>query len=137
MMNAFGLTFHHHGLALKKEDSAIPFLTGLGYHIGDLVHDPEQKVHLRLCTHDEFPCVELVSKADEDGPLDTILKKTTELIYHTCYETADLTATLQTFEGAGLRALPVVERKPAILFGGRYVSFYHVMGFGLIELLEK
>jgi len=33
--------------------------------------------------------------------------------------------------------LPVVEPKAAVLFNGRNVSFYKVMGFGLIELLEK
>lgn len=135
-MNQFGLTFHHMGLALKKEDEALKFLAGLGYDEGEQVYDPEQKVNLRLCTRHGQPSVELVTKSIEESPLDNILKKYNELVYHTCYETEDMSNTLNAFDKAGLRVLPVSSRKPAILFGGRHVSFYTVMGFGLIEILE-
>lgn len=135
-MNKFGLTFHHMGLALKKEDEALTFLRGLGYDEGERVYDPEQKVNLRLCTAQGKPAVELVTKSEKESPLDNILKKYNELIYHTCYETEDLGKTMNAFDKAELRVLPVSSRKPAILFGGRYVSFYNVMGFGLIEILE-
>jgi methylmalonyl-CoA/ethylmalonyl-CoA epimerase len=137
MMNEFGLTFHHMGLALKKEDEALTFLKGLGYDEGARVYDPEQKVNLRLCTAEGKPSVELVTKGEEESPLDNILKKYNELIYHTCYETEDLGKTLNAFDKANLRVLPVSSRKPALLFGGRHVSFYTVMGFGLIEILEQ
>ncbi|NQZ13242.1 MAG: VOC family protein [Alphaproteobacteria bacterium] len=137
-MNKYGLTFHHMGLALKKEEEALKFLKGLGYDEGTSVYDPEQKVNLRICTAEGKPSVELVTKADgKEGPLENILKKYNELVYHTCYETQDLDASLEAMEKAGLRILPVVPRKPAILFGGRHVSFYTVMGFGLIEILEQ
>ena len=136
-MNEFGLTFHHMGLALKKEEDALKFLNGLGYDEGARVYDPEQKVNLRLCTAEGKPSVELVTKGDEESPLDNILKKFNELIYHTCYETTDLEKTLAAIEAVGLRVLPVSAPKPAILFGGRHVSFYTIMGFGLIEILEQ
>jgi methylmalonyl-CoA/ethylmalonyl-CoA epimerase len=58
------------------------------------------------------------------------------LIYHSCFETADLTATLSAWEEKGLRAVCISEPKPAVLFNGRKVSFYMVNGAGLIELLE-
>lgn len=136
-MDQFGLTFHHMGLALRKEDEALKFLSGLGYDLGNKVYDPEQKVFLRLCTKETQPAVELVTKGDEESPLDNILKKYSWLVYHTCYETKDLDASLQSMEKYGIRALPVAPRKPAVLFGGRYVSFYTIMGFGLIEILES
>jgi len=135
--NSFGLAFHHMGLALKKEDAALIFLKGLGYDEGTQVYDPEQCVNLRLCTAPDKPSVELVTKGAEESPLDNILKKYSELIYHTCYETKDIAASLNAMEKKGLRVLPVAARKPAILFGGRHVSFYTVMGFGLIEILEQ
>lgn len=136
-MNQYGLTFHHMGLALRKEDEALKFLNGLGYTPSDKVYDPEQKVNLRICEQDGFPAVELVTAHDgEGGPLTSILKKHTELIYHTCFETQDLEKTLEAMENDGLRVLPVASPKPAILFGGRKVSFYTVMGYGLIEILE-
>jgi len=134
--NKFGLTFHHMGLALRKEDEALKFLNGLGYDENTQLYDPEQKVFLRLCTAAGRPSVELVTAGEEDGPLTPILKRYNELIYHTCYETNDLEASLQAMEDDGLRVMPVSPPKPAILFGGRNVSFYTVMGFGLIEILE-
>lgn len=135
-MNKYGLTFHHMGLALNKEDEALKFLNGLGYTAGDGVYDPEQKVHLRICEQDGFPAVELVTPGEEEGPLTPILKRHNELVYHTCFETADLDQTLEAMEKDGLRILPVAPPKPAILFGGRKVSFYKIMGYGLIEILE-
>lgn len=135
-MNDFGLTFHHMGLALKKEDEALKFLNGLGYESGEQVYDPKQKVHLRLCAAEGKPSVELVTAGEEDGPLTPILKRYNELIYHTCYETQNLESSLEKIEQAGLRVVSVMPPTPAILFGGRKVSFYTIMGFGLIEILE-
>ena len=134
--DSFGLKFHHMGLALKKEDKALIFLDGLGYDPSRPVYDPEQKVNLRLCTAENKPSVELITPGTEPGPLDNILKKYNELIYHTCYETENLGDSLDAIEKQGLRILPVSPPKPAILFGGRLVSFYTIMGFGLIEILE-
>lgn len=135
-MENFGLTFHHIGLALKREDDALKFLDGLGYTQGVQVYDPQQKVYLRLCTADGKPSVELVTAGEEDGPLTPILKRYNELVYHTCYETQDLEKSLAAIESTGLRVVPVSPPTPAILFGGRKVSFYTIMGFGLIEILE-
>ena len=84
-MNQFGLTFHHMGLALKKEDEALKFLNGLGYEESERVYDPEQKVNLRICLAEGKPSVELVTKGEEESPLDNILKKYNELVYHTCF----------------------------------------------------
>ena len=125
------------GLALRKEEEALKFLNGLGYDENEQMYDPEQKVYLRLCTAHNLPTVELVTGGKEEGPLTPILKRYNELIYHTCYETSDLEASLKTMEEDGLRIMPVSPPKPAILFNGRKVSFYTVMGFGLIEILES
>ncbi len=125
------------GLALRKEGETLKFLNGLGYTPSEKIYDPEQKVNLRICEQKNFPAIELVTAQDgEDGPLTGILKKHTELIYHTCFETQDLDKTLEAMESDGLRILPVSPAKPAILFGGRKVSFYTIMGYGLIEILE-
>ncbi|MCI5060507.1 MAG: VOC family protein [Alphaproteobacteria bacterium] len=139
--NDFGLTFHHIGLAVKKEEDALLFLGGLGYETGEKIYDPEQKVNLRLCTAPQKPAIELVMPNIIDGeaqesPLTPILKRQSEVIYHTCYETQDLDKSLEAMESKELRVLPVSPPTPAILFGGRKVSFYTIMGFGLIEILE-
>ncbi len=43
-----GLTFHHHGLAVKKEEQALNMLRFLGYTPGEKILDPLQNVYVRL-----------------------------------------------------------------------------------------
>lgn len=136
-MTNFGLKFHHLGLAVADDGDAIRFLQGMGYHTGEKIYDPEQNVHLRMCTSADKPDAEMIMPGIGEGPLTPILKRYNELIYHTCYEVDDLGTSLQAIEDAGLRILTIAEPKPAILFGGRKVSFYKIIDFGLIELLES
>lgn len=131
------LRFHHMGLALPNDTDALLMLEALGYDIGGKVYDPLQNAHLRLCTSKNRPAVEIILPGNGPGPIDQIITKYQEMIYHTCYETDDLEATLASFDAAGLRCLPLAERKPAVLFGGRHVSFYRIVGWGIIELLEN
>ncbi len=132
-----GLVFHHHGLAVRKDETALAMLRCLGYAIGESVFDPEQNVYVRLCTSAHHPAVEIVMPGTAGkSPVDSILAKHDALLYHTCYETDDLQKTLAGLEAQGLRLVCVAARKPAVLFGGRHVSFYMTPGWGLIELLE-
>lgn len=131
------LTFHHHGLALRQDGDALTFLRLLGYEAGEQVYDPVQDVRLRLCTRLGWPSVEIVLPGDRPGPLDGILRKHDQLLYHSCYETSDRASVLDEIERSGLRAIEVLSPKPAVLFGGRLVSFHTVLGFGLIELLDR
>lgn len=136
MADVLPLRFHHHGLALRREDTALPFLRALGYDIGPQIFDPEQGVHLRLCRSESAPSIELIVSARDDSPLSTILKNHSELIYHTCYETRSAEEAVEAVEALGLRIACVSPPKPAILFAGRRVSFYNVFGFGIVEFLE-
>lgn len=131
------LTFNHLGLAIKHDKDALIMVESLGYSVGDRIYDPLQNVYLRLCTAPRLPSVEFVQPGDAGkSPVDSVIAKFDESIYHTCYETPDLSKTLKQIEQAGLRCLTQSERKPAVLFGGRHVSFYRILGWGLIELLE-
>jgi len=132
-----GLTFHHHGLAVRNDEQALIFLGALGYVAGDLVHDKLQDVRLRLCTHDRMPTVEIVMPGDGDGPTRGLLARNEGLLYHTCYEIDDRAGVLDALEEAGLRAFEVLAPTPAVLFGHRCVSFHSIRGFGLIELLDR
>jgi hypothetical protein len=81
--------------------------------------------------------VEIIWPGDTTGPVDKLLQRhTAGIVYHLCYETEDLTAALAGLETAGLRALCVSPATPAPLFGGRPISFYNVVGMGLVEILE-
>lgn len=133
-----GLTFHHFGLAVKNPQDAITFLTAQGYELGEPVFDPNQNVHLMMGTHASQPHVEVIYAGQDNGPIDKLVQRhATGIVYHLCYETQNLDETLKQIEASGLRVITVSPPKPAPLFGGRKVSFYNVMGMGLIEILES
>ena len=129
--------FHHFGLALKKEERALKFLEAMGYSIGESVYDPLQDVYVRMCTSSRMPSVETVMPGKNDGPLTPILKKTNEMIYHTCYEISSHETFLSDLNAQNISYSCLLESKPAILFGGRMVSFYYIIGYGVVELLES
>jgi methylmalonyl-CoA/ethylmalonyl-CoA epimerase len=136
--NKYGLLFHHLGLAVAKPEPALTFLQGLGYTAGRVVFDPLQDVNLQICEHPAMPLVEVVCPGEGGGALNALLTRSQEgLVYHVCYRTADLTASLGALEAQpGLRVLCVSPPKPAVLFRGEPVSFYVIKGLGLIEIIE-
>lgn len=136
MTNSFGLVFDHLGLATRAPDDSVRFLVGLDYAVGEIVHDPLQRVHLRLCRHQHMPTVEMVWPGGENSPVDSILARTGTGLYHSCYRSADLAATQAAIRASGLRLLTVVAPTPAVLFGGLFVSFHMLSGMGLVEIIE-
>lgn len=134
---ALRLVFHHLGLAVRVPDRATAFLQALGYTIGPRVRDALQNVHLSLCEHPTMPRVEVVWPTETEGPLTSILRVSAELVYHMCYETDDVEGTIRAMGRLVGAVRCVSPPKPAVLFGGRRVSFYLVPGVGLVELLER
>jgi catechol 2,3-dioxygenase-like lactoylglutathione lyase family enzyme len=131
------LKFHHLGLAARRPDEARAFLAALGCRMGEEVFDPSQNVHLQLCTHPTHPAVEIIWPGETKGPIEKLTERhASGIIYHVCYETDNLPAALARFAEARLRVVCISSPTPAPLFGGRKVSFYNVMGMGLIEILE-
>jgi len=136
-MSGSHLAFHHLGLAVRRPQEAELFLSNLGYRMGETVLDPAQNVHLKMCLHDTQPAVEIIWPGNTKGPLDGMIQRQPSgTIYHVCYVTDNLKAALAGFEKNGLGVLCVSPPKPAPLFNGRNVSFYNVIGIGLVEILE-
>ena len=135
--HTYGLTFHHLGLAVKQVENAVRMLKGLGYKIGPILKDNRQKVNLALCTQPEAPAIEIIYATETPGPLAAILNSTTSLIYHICYKSENLEKSLAAMRNHQNSVLVISPPQPAVLFGGRMVSFYLVRGFGMIEILES
>jgi len=129
--------FHHLGLAARSPSHAARFLASMGYAVGEAVRDPEQNVHLALATHPAMPTVEVVTPTETEGPLEAVLRASAELAYHVCFEVDGADAQVAAWRAARCRVACVSPPKPAVLFGGRRVSFWTVGGFGLVELLER
>jgi Glyoxalase/Bleomycin resistance protein/Dioxygenase superfamily len=132
----FDLRFHHLGLAVRQKSAAVKFLRGMGYQIGETLYDPNQLVNLIMCTSDSQPDVEIIYPSEDTGPVDNILKSNNALIYHTCYLSKDIDGSIHQIKEAGIRVLPISDKKPAPLFDNRKVAFFYIDGFGLVELLE-
>jgi len=132
------LKFHHLGLAVSGPRDARVFLSVLGYEFGEPVFDPLQKVNLQMCIHATEPAVEIIWPGETPGgPLDRILRGgTSAIIYHLCYSTDNLKGALDSLESSGIRMMCISPPQPAILFGGRPVSFYQAVGMGLVEIVE-
>ena len=137
MIDDLGFRFHHFGLAAKVPSRAVRLLQAWGYSCEEVVHDPLQNVDLRWCTRAAAPSVEIVSAAGKNGPLSAILAAQGTSFYHLCYEIDLATASaVGRVQAEGFRIMTVREPLPAILFGGRLVSFHVIDGFGLVEFLE-
>lgn len=135
-MNSFGLEFHHLGLAVKTPGRALAMLAALGYRKGRDAYDPLQRVNLAMFHHAEMPDVEVIWPGEGPSPIDNIVRKSDGRVYHLCYAAADPERTIKAMEAEGLEIVQVAAPEPAVLFDGRPVSFYSVVGFGLIELID-
>jgi hypothetical protein len=136
-MNKFGLAFHHFGLAVRDPTQAFVYLAALGYREGETCFDPHQRVNLAMRHHDAMPDVEVIWPGDVPSPIDKMLKQSDSKIYHLCYTSDDVTASVAAIEAAGLEVLPISEPAQAPLFGGLEVSFYAISQCGVIEIIQS
>jgi Glyoxalase/Bleomycin resistance protein/Dioxygenase superfamily len=130
------LAFHHLGLAVASPDEAFRFLASLGYTAGASAFDPLQRVNLSMRHHPTMPDVEVIWPSSGPSPIDKLIKKTGSMIYHICYACSNASAAIDALTASGIEIVTVSPPTPAVLFGGREVSFHHVSGFGLIEILQ-
>jgi hypothetical protein len=130
------LAFHHLGLAVAFPEEAFRYLASLGYMAGNAAFDPIQRVNLAMRHHPMMPDVEVIWPGDGPSPIDKLIRRSGAMIYHLCYACPDADQALDALSASGVEIVPVSAPAPAILFGGQKVSFHHVSGFGLIELLE-
>jgi methylmalonyl-CoA/ethylmalonyl-CoA epimerase len=84
-----------------------------------------------------MPDVEIIYPAKGQSPVDNLVNLRPDgLVYHLCYTAPDIAASLRWLEENGLRAVCIVPPAPAVLFGGKRVSFYNIVGMGLCEIIE-
>ncbi len=130
------MKFHHFGQAVNDFSKAVSFYESLNYECSKPAIDPLQKVELVLCKSNEHPWVELIKPINESSPINNLLEKNNEIIYHLCYEVENVDEALMKYF-AGFKYKCVSKPKPALLFNNRLVSFYYFKGLGIIEFLES
>jgi len=130
------LAFHHFGLAVASQEEAFRYLASLGYIAGNSAFDPIQRVNLAMRHHPSMPDVEVIWPGEGPSPIDKLIKRTGSMIYHLCYTCPNAKRALDALAASGIDIVPIGPPAPAVLFGGQTVSFHHISGFGLIEILE-
>jgi methylmalonyl-CoA/ethylmalonyl-CoA epimerase len=131
------LLFHHFGLAVTQPHQAKAFVSAQNYRMGETVFDLEQNVFSILCVHETEPAIEILWPGGTKGPIDDLTRRNPSgIIYHICYETGNLAGALASLEEDGNHVICIAAPKTAPLFGNREVSFYNLIGIGLIEILS-
>ena len=137
MAETLGIRFHHLGLLTDQPGAAATALTLLGFGVAEPVFDPLQGVELRMAEgHNDFARIEIITPGSGDSALSKLVKRRGDYMYHSCFTVKKVSATLAALADLGLRVVTVSEPKPAVLFGGKLVSFHSVEGLGLVEFIE-
>ncbi|KJU86480.1 lactoylglutathione lyase [Candidatus Magnetobacterium bavaricum] len=130
------MKFHHIGIAVKSFENPVIFIKNLGYECESPIVDPLQNVEIIMCNSNVFPNIELIRPITDKSPVSNYLKHFNETMYHICYVTENVTECVNALEYNN-RVILISKEKQAALFSNRKVSFYYIVGFGLIEFLEQ
>src|ERR1700732_1218100 len=115
-----GHPFHHVGIACADIEATGSYAREAFEIVSDsgTVEDPIQNARVRLFNEGLPRAFELVC-----GPAVEGLVRRGVTYYHVCYTTSDIEATMQRAKKLG--AVTVSPPQPAVLFGGRRVSFMY------------
>lgn len=125
---------HHIGYYVENILEAMDSFLALGYEVSCLpVLDEGRKVCIAFLSLGEC-CVELIEPLEDCKLFPRKMRKIGTMPYHICYETDDITTSLQELQNKGYVLLRDIEPAPAL--DGCKVAFLYSTGTGQIELVE-
>ena len=96
--------------------------------------DDDRKVNIQFMKNDEI-VIELVSPTGEEkSPIDGILEKIGDTVYHICYETKNISNEIEKLKKD--KYVVVTKPEQAAAINGNNVAFLYKKNVGLIELVE-
>ena len=134
-MKNFGLKFHHLGLATDNPKLTLKILKNIGYKPIKTRSNKNYNVKNIICSSKSHPTVEIVAKMGGKSPIDNIVKKNKNLVYHICYSSKNLKKTLNMMKK---KKLSIVKISNSYLspFEGVDASFFFLKGIGIIEIMN-
>ena len=135
-MNNFGLKFHHLGMATNDLKESISLLKKAGYKVDKIRSNKNYNVKNAICSSRNQPNIEIVSKVNGKSPIDSILKKNTNSIYHICYITKNLEKTLVKLKKAKIHVIKITDSYLSP-FEGVDASFFFIKGMGIVEIMDQ
>lgn len=131
------LRFHHVGYAVASiPDYVDEFLAPLvdPVEVGPTIEDPLQGVRVAFVTVTGGVVIELIEPMSDSSPVSKYLGDRRGGLYHVCYETDALEATIETFRSK--RCMLFSGPSPAAAFDGRRIAFLFTPQRDIIELVE-
>ncbi len=126
---------HHIGIAAADFETGTAMYRALGYRpITGVIEDPAQQVFVQFWQLAGEVPLEIIVPATETSPVSNFLRKTGGGLYHLCFATGDLEASLEFVrDHRGLVVRPPV---PAVAFGGSRIAFVY-WHHNLVEFVEN
>ena len=135
-MKKFGLRFHHLGLATDNFNLTLKILKKLQYKAKSIKTNKHFNVKNAICTSSHMPNIEIVSKTKNKSPIDKIIKKNKQLVYHICYISKDISQTLKKFKRHKIHIIKISDSYLSP-FEGIISSFFFIKGLGLVEIMDE
>ena len=136
-MKKFDLNFHHLGLATDNYDQTLRILKKLSYKVKDVKTHKYYNVKNALCFSNNMPNIEIVSKSNSGkSPIDKIIKKNKQLVYHICYTTKNLSQTLKKLKHHNIHVMKI-SNSYLSPFEGIMSSFFFIKGLGIVEIMDE
>lgn len=131
------MKINHIGVAVNNLAEAAAHYTELGFKIlTDPFEDSQRAVCVQYLTN-ECVCIELVSPINPEtpSPVDRYIKSGVGYaMYHTCYETPDITEEINILKSKGYYLMESPSPSPAM--GNRKTAYLFHKRLGLTELVE-
>ncbi len=129
------LGLHHVGIVVANLDAAVAHYHALGFGAGERFAVPEQQVEAVIFTAGPG-YVELIQPTDPAGPIARFMAKRGEGMHHLALRVAELSASLDRLQAAGVRLIDTVPRTGT---HGWRIAFVHPESCNgvLVELVEE
>ena len=134
-MKNFGLKFHHLGLATDNPKLTLKILKNIGYKPIKTRSNKNYNVKNIICSSKSHPTIEIVAKMGGKSPIDNIVKKNKNLVYHICYSSKNLKKTLNMMKKKKL-SIAKIPNSYLSPFEGVDASFFFLRGIGIIEIMN-
>ena len=125
------MKFHHLGYVVKS----IPLWEGqmLCESKENEVFDPVQEAQLALYKNFNNHYIELIQPLDKNSFTWNFLSKNGQGFHHICYEIQNMNELRDIVDKNKL--IPILKPVPALLFNGKYVTFYYTRNKQIIEFI--
>jgi len=134
-MNYLQLKIHHFGFATKNIIKSKEKFELLGFKSGSLIFDKIQQVNILFLSKDDHYKIELIEGINENSPVNNIISKVGNSLYHICYEVPNIEEAIKHLRTQSF----IVRQEPvtAVALNNKKIAWLYNPHMGLIELVEE